>query len=123
MRHYYDIPMPTQRNMDPQRQSLRFAWHSYLDDIPGLRYNGLDPQRRYTIRLFAQRDSPLEIDGVAAKRIRKGDTYGALTEQEFEVPAEALKDGVLTLTWSALDERHLNWREKHYVTDLWVQSH
>jgi hypothetical protein len=123
MRHYYDIPMPTQRNMDPQRQSLRFAWHSYLDDIPGLRYNGLDPQRKYTIRLFAQRDSPLEIDGVAAKRIRKGDTYGKLTEQEFEVPAEALKDGVLTLTWSALDELHLNWREKHYVTDLWVQSH
>lgn len=120
MRHYYDIPMPTQRNIGPQRNSLRLCWHIYHDSIPSLKYDALNPQGRYTIKLFAQRESPLMIDGVLAKRIRKGETFEQVTEQEFEVPVEALQDGKIELTWAPLDQRHLNWRQHHYVTDLWV---
>lgn len=123
MRHTRDLPMPTQRNIAPVRNSLRYAWHSYMDEFPPLHYNGLNPKGRYTVRLFAQRDSPLEIDGMPAKLLRKGDTYGPITEQEFEVPESALQDGVLNLTWTSLDQSHLNWREYHYVTDLWVMNH
>ncbi len=120
MRHYYEFPMPTQRNIGPQRNGLRLSFHIYHDLIPSLKYDALDPQGSYTVKLFAQRESPLMIDGVLAQRIRKGDTYEQVTEQEFEVPAEALKDGKIELTWAPLDQRHLNWRQHHYVTDLWI---
>ena len=35
---------------------------------------------------------------------------------------EASKDGRITLTWETLDEQHLNWRQRHYVTDIWVMK-
>ncbi|MCA9097139.1 MAG: hypothetical protein KDA36_02090 [Planctomycetaceae bacterium] len=120
MRHYYDIPMPTQRNIGPQRNPLRLSFHVYHDLIPGLKYDALDPQGKYTVKLFAQRESPMMIDGEPAKRIRIGEKYDQVSEQEFEVPAETLKDGKIELTWAPLEQRHLNWRQHHYVTDVWV---
>ena len=67
MRHYYDLPMPTQRNLGPERRPVRFAWHTYHDRIPGgITYTGLDPRSEYTVKLFSQRSSPLVIDGKPA---------------------------------------------------------
>ena len=33
---------------------------------------------------------------------------------------EALADGRLELTWDRVDESKLNWRQRHYVTELWL---
>jgi hypothetical protein len=97
------------------------AWHSYLSRVPqGITYNDLDPAAVYTIRLFAQRESPLMVDGARVKLLKKGDTWGEVTEQFFEVPATAVQDGTITVTWEKLDESHLNWRGRHYVTDIWL---
>lgn len=123
MRHYYDLPMPTQRNIGPARNKLRMSFHVYHDDLPALKYNALDPKGTYTVKLFSQRESPLQIDGQSAKRIRTGEQFDQVTEQEFEVPASALEDGKLELTWAPLDEKHLNWRQRHYVTDIWILRH
>ena len=121
IRNANTLPAPTQRNMGPERNPLRLAWHVYQDEIPtGLTYESLDPAKPYIVRLFAQRESPLMIDGKRAKLLKKGETYGQVTLHEFEVPQEALKDGKITLTWEAMDESHLNWRNRHYVTDIWV---
>ncbi|MEX2288526.1 MAG: hypothetical protein WD648_15620 [Planctomycetaceae bacterium] len=121
MRHYYEMPMPTQRWMGEQRRGLRFAWHTYHNRIPGgLTYSALDPKATYTIKLFSQGVTPLLIDEKPAKLIRKGETYDKVTEQEFEVPAEAVQDGKIVVDWSRLDQRRLNWRQHHYVTDIWV---
>ena len=62
------------------------------------------------------------IDGVKARLISTGETYGEVSEQFFEVPAQALQDGRIKLTWEPLDEKHLNWRQRHYVTDIWVMK-
>ncbi len=121
MKHYHTIPVPTQRNMGEGHRPLRMAWHVYQDEIPaGLTYDNLDPNRGYIVRLFSQRESPLMIDGKRVPLVRKGETFDQVALQEFEVPKEALKDGKMTLTWAELDERHLNWRNRHYVTDIWV---
>ena len=121
MRHEYDLPAPTQRWMGEKPNRLRQAWHIYMDNVPsGITYNDLDTSSNYVVKLFAQRTSPLVIDGVKAKLLKTGETFDQVTEQIFEVPAEALKDGHITLTWEPLDEKHLNWRQRHYVTDIWV---
>jgi hypothetical protein len=123
MRHEKEIPSPTQRWMGEKRNGLRLAWHQYMDGINfGMVYNDLDTKGNYIVKLFSQRESPLIIDGVKAKLLKTGETYDKVTEQLFEVPAEASKDGSITLTWEQLDEKHLNWRQKHYVTDIWVMK-
>lgn len=123
MRHENDIPTPTQRWMRETKNELRQAWHIYMDSIPnGITYNDLDSSANYEVKLFAQRSSPLMIDGVKARLVRTGETYDKVTEQVFEVPKDALKDGRITLTWEVLDERSLNWRDRHYVTDIWVMK-
>ena len=123
MRHTDDLPKPNQRSMGGKRNGLRQAWHLYLDRVPsGITYNDLDTSDNYVVKLFSQRTSPLVIDGIKAKLIETGDTFDKVTEQVFEVPAEAIKDGRITLTWEPLDERELNWRDRHYVTDIWVMK-
>ncbi len=118
-----ELPGPSQRWMGEQRRGLRFAWHTYLSRPPAMTYAGLDPQDRYTVRLFAQRTSPLKVNGVRAKLIRTGEIFDQVQEQEFEVPAKSLADGRLELTWDRLDESELNWRNRHYVCELWVIKH
>ncbi len=121
MRH--EVEHPTQRWMTEKPTINRQAWHTHLDRWPrGITYNNLDPSANYVVKLFAQRESPLVIDGVKAKLIKTGETFDKVTEQIFEVPLEASKDGRITLTWETLDEQHLNWRQRHYVTDIWVMK-
>lgn len=62
------------------------------------------------------------IDGVKARLVKTGETFDKVTEQVFEVPATATKDGRIILTWEPLDESSLNWKERHYVTDIWVMK-
>lgn len=119
-RYLLEMPAPTIRSLGDTRRNVRYGWHSYLNRPPKMVYTGLDQTAKYTVRLFGQRVSPLEIDGVPAKLISQGEVVDENMEQEFEVPAEALSDGRLELTWGALDERGLNWRRKHYVTEVWV---
>jgi hypothetical protein len=123
MRFEDELPIPTQRWMGEKRRGVRFAWHTYLSRPPAMVYAGLDPQARYTVRLFAQRTSPLVVDGVRAKLIRRGETYDEVQEQEFEAPAAAVADGRLELTWDRQDESELNWRNRHYVCELWLVKH
>ena len=115
------FPSPTQRWMGEQRRPVRFAWHTYQDDLPeGLAFTGLDIRGGYTVRLFAQGDSPLLVDGQRARRVHQGVLQDQVTEQVFEVPDEAARDGKVVLSWEKLEEGHLNWRNRHYVTELWL---
>ena len=123
LRHQDDLPRPNQRWMGEKRNRLRLAWHAYLFRIPhGITYNDLDTSASYVVRLFAQRSSPLLIDGVKARLLKTGEKFDQVTEQIFEVPAEAIMDGRITLTWENLDESDLNWRQRHYITDIWVMK-
>jgi len=124
MRTFRELPMPTQRWMGEKRRGVRFAWHKYFDRLPsGLTYTALDPGATYTVKLFSQRPTSLLVDGVPAPLIRTGETYDQVTEQEFSVPPETVQDGRIVLNWVKPDERKLNWRQQHYVTDIWVIRH
>src|SRR5262249_54021426 len=120
MRLADELPAPTQRWMGEQRRGVRFAWHTYLNRPPAMVYTGLDPQARYAVRLYAQRTSPLKVDGARAKLIRRGEAYDQVQEREFKVRPDATADGRLELHWERLDESDLNWRQRHYVGEVWV---
>lgn len=123
MRHEDDLVIPNQRWMREVKSPLRQAWHVYLSEMKqSIVYNDLDAKSPYVVKLLAQRSSPLVIDGVKAKLLSTGETYDKISEQIFEVPLEASQDGRISLTWETLDERDLNWRDRHYVTELWVMK-
>ena len=124
MRSFRELPMPTQRRMGPDRRNIRFAWHKYFNRLPsGLTYTAIDPTATYTVKLFSQRPTQLLINGKPCPLIRSGDTYDAVTEQEFSIPPELLTEGRIVLNWVNPDERKMNWRQQHYVTDIWVIRH
>jgi len=75
------------------------------------------------VKLFSQRPTALLVDGKPAPLIRTGATYDQVTEYEFSVPSETVEDGRIVLNWVMPDERKLNWRQQHYVTDIWVIRH
>lgn len=111
---------PNQRWLGEGNNNLRLAWHSYLNLPPPMTFKGLDPKAEYTIRLIGQGVSPLVIDGKMA-RVSASIPVDKLLIQEFEVPATASSDGEIVLSWKVLDEEHLNWRDRHYVNEIWVR--
>ena len=89
---------------------------------PAIDYAGLDPSARYVVRLAVLRPGlapqvRLRIDGQPA-RPRMAEAGGA--PLEFEVPAGALEDGRLTLTFDEVDERDVNWRQHSRLAEAWL---
>ena len=80
-----------------------------------LSYEGIDPTARYTVKTGGQGKSLLSIDGKPVTGQKKDDFF------EFDVPAEALTDGRLELTWEIpKDESHLNWRQRSRLAEVWL---
>ena len=110
--------------MGPKRKPSVSPGTSTSTRLPsGLTYTALDPASTYTVRLFAQRPTASADRRQAAALIHRGETYDEVTEQEFSVPQEAVQDGRIVLNWAKSDERGMNWRQQHYVTDIWVIRH
>lgn len=80
-----------------------------------LSYVGLDPKGTYTVKTGGQGQSLLSIDG---KRVNGTGKDGVWT---FVVPADALTDGQLELTFAIpTDEQHLNWRQRSRLAEVWL---
>jgi hypothetical protein len=95
--------------LDQGRSRLRLSEQTTMWPAR-LRYEGLDPKASYTVRTGGQGQHLLSIDGKPVKGNR-----------EFEVPAEALADGQLVLTFDVpKDEGHLNWRERSRLAEVWL---
>ena len=61
----------------------------------------------------------IRVDGKPVKPLAEGKLMGEF--YEFAVPAEALQDGRLELTWEVpKDEGALNWRQKSRLAEVWL---
>lgn len=80
-----------------------------------LHYQGLDATAAYVVKTGGQGQSLLSIDGKRVTGSKQGDFF------VFPVPAEALRDGQLELTWEIpTDEGHLNWRQRSRLAEVWL---
>jgi hypothetical protein len=96
----------------------RLSWQVTMDAIIGMRYDGLDPEGNYLVRLTGQRESLLKIDGEKVEPTKYSHEIGQF--KEFPVPAKALEDGKIELTWDWPDESHLNWRQTSHLAEVWL---
>jgi hypothetical protein len=103
------------------------SWGTYVDglfDVPVvLKYEGLEPEARYKIRVVyasETRHRPIRLvadDGVEVHPII--DRPMPPRPVEFSIPVEATKDGNLTLRWTSDPERGGNGRGAQ-VADVWL---
>lgn len=97
----------------------RVSWQSYTTRTLGLRYDGLDPAARYTIRATGMGTPILKTDGMTLTMNEPGPKeIGEI--MTFNVPRAAYADGAMVLTWERPGEANLNWRQASRLTEVWL---
>ena len=85
---------------------------------PMLRYENLDLEAEYTVRVAGYGEALLEING---KRIPPAIyNKGEGEFKEFPVPKHLTRDGTIKVTFARPDEEHLNWRHRSRISDVWL---
>jgi hypothetical protein len=114
----YRVPNPTYWAHQGGFSRLRQAWLVTLGPPHALRYQGLDPQATYTLRLTGVGEAKPQVNAVALNPTIYGTEEGAI--KEFPVPNSLIQDGTLEITFEPLDERHLNWRVQSRLSEAWL---
>ena len=96
----------------------RLSWQSSLRWPLAIVYERLDSQASYALRLNGIGDAKPRIDGETVAAKSYGRALGEL--KEYEVPAAAVADGRLVVTFDPIDESHLNWRQHSRLSEAWL---
>jgi hypothetical protein len=111
-------PNPHFQWWDSGYSRTRPAWQSSLRWPLGLQYHHLDPAGSYMVRLTAQGEVRLRINGESVEPTIDSRELGEF--REYPVPAHLLREGRLLLTFDPIDERHLNWRQHSRLNEVWL---
>jgi hypothetical protein len=101
----------------------RLSWLTSLRWPASLVYEHLDPATRYTLRLHVITNTKAgqvrpRIDG---ETVQPANTATAIGDrQDFAVSAEAAKDGRIVVTFDAIDESQVNWRQYSRLVEAWL---
>lgn len=101
----------------------RLSWLTSLRWPAGLTYGHLDPDARYEVRLHvitnkAAGQVRLRIDDQPATPLAPAVHIGDLLR--YSVPAAAVADGRLVLTFDPIDESDVNWRQYSRLVEAWL---
>ena len=89
-----------------------------FQNYPKLRYEDLDPNGRYIIRIAGFGDALLRVDGHRIEPILYN--KGLEEFKEFLIDRRFVSDGILEITFDEPEESHLNWRQHSKVCDIWL---
>jgi len=96
----------------------RLSWQVSMDWPIAVRYEQIDPNADYVVRITGYGDALTRINQVRVEPTLYGKRIGEL--KEFPVPRDAVQSGRLVITWDQPDEAHLNWREQSRITEIWL---
>lgn len=96
----------------------RLSWQCTMDWPLAVRYEGLDPDADYIVRMTGYGEALTRIDGQRVEPTRYGKDIGEI--KEFPVPKELLADGILELKWDRPSEAQLNWRQQSRLAEIWL---
>lgn len=114
----FRAPEPTFWWWDSGRSRARLSWQTTIWPARMV-YEGLDPQGVYVVKTGGYGQCLLRVNGQRVTASVDGKEMGAF--KEFAVPAAALQDGRLVLTFDVpTDEEHLNWRRRSRLAEVWL---
>lgn len=96
----------------------RLSWQVSMDWPIAVRYEQIDPNGDYVVRITGYGDALTRINQVRVEPTSYGKGIGEL--KEYHVPRDAVQSGKLVITWDRPDEAHLNWREQSRITEIWL---
>ena len=102
-------PNPGHWWMDYSR--LRLSWQVSMNWPIAVKYENLDPDARYIVRMTGYGDAYPCMNGVRVPPTLYGKEIGEI--KEFPVPKDTVKDGKLIIG-------HLNWRNRSRITEIWL---
>ena len=104
---------------DEGKSRQRLTWQISMDFPKALVYEGLDQNKAYIVKANGIGQTLLRIDGERVAPRIDSRVLGEI--REFDVPAAALADGKLELTFDyPTDEGHLNWRQRSHLSEIWL---
>lgn len=96
----------------------RLSWQVSMDWPIAVRYEQIDPNAEYVVRITGYGDALTRINQQRVEATTYGRGIGEI--KEFPVPRKAVQSGQITVTWDRPDEPHLNWREQSRITEIWL---
>ncbi len=89
-----------------------------FQNFPLLRYNDLDPNGRYMIRIAGFGEALLRVDGERIEPTLYNKGYEEF--KEFPLNPRFVSDGKIDVTFDQPEESTLNWRQRSKVSDVWL---
>lgn len=96
----------------------RLSWMVSMRWPHSMLYEQLDAAAHYTVRVTGNGECLLRANGEKLTPTIYGKGIGEI--KEFPVPQALTRQGRLLLTFDAIDEEHLNWRQHSRVTEVWL---
>ncbi|MCA9447318.1 MAG: hypothetical protein KC931_09390, partial [Candidatus Omnitrophica bacterium] len=114
----YKVPNPTFWNHEGGFSRKRLAWHCTLDWPHLLRYEGLDPDATYTLKLSGVGDAKPKVGETLLEHTDYGKEEGQI--KVFPVPKEMTEGGTLEIAFEPLNEEGINWRYQSRLSEAWL---
>jgi hypothetical protein len=113
----YRQPMPLLWPPDGERARHRYGWLHAMSN-PVLLFEHIDPEADYLFRVAGNGDSKPRAEGELLEPLAYDTSQGGF--KDFFVPRKYYADGTLKITFDILDECQLNWRERSYMSEVWL---
>lgn len=111
-------PNPTSWWWRDGNSPARLSWQTTLDWPKAMRYERLDPQADYVLRMTGYGEALTRVNGERLQPTLYGKEIGEI--KEFPIPKHLYADGKIEVTWDVPDEAHLNWRQQSRVAEVWL---
>ena len=96
----------------------RLSWQVSMDWPIAVRYERVDPNASYVVRITGYGDALTRINQNRVTPTVYGRGIGEF--KEFPVPQDAVRSGQIIVTWDRPEEAHLNWRQQSRITEIWL---
>jgi len=96
----------------------RLSWQVSMDWPIAVRYERIDPNASYVVRITGYGDALTRINQNRVTPTAYGRGIGEF--KEFHVPQDAVRSGQIIVTWDRPEEAHLNWRQQSRITEIWL---
>ncbi|MBN1506639.1 MAG: hypothetical protein JW955_07325 [Sedimentisphaerales bacterium] len=96
----------------------RLSWQVSMDWPIAVRYERVDPDAEYVLRMTGYGDAFTRINQQRVKPTLYGRGIGEI--KEFPVPREAVRSGQVVVTWDCPEESEFSWRQQSRIAEIWL---
>ncbi|HPO07720.1 MAG TPA: hypothetical protein PLZ55_03555 [bacterium] len=114
----HEAPTPTYWAWDGGFSRMRVSWLDTMGEMLGLRYENLDSNEEYVLRLTGEGEAFPNVNGKRIEPTVYGKKDGEF--KIFPIPKPLTQNGTIEVTFDFPDESKLNWRDQSRIAEVWL---